>query len=200
MDTGTKVLLFSAVSQVCVGIVSVIAIFRAPIVALKVQESKESSKDVAKRQYQLFRTLMTYRATPLSVHFVQALNSIDLEFSSHSEKDQQIREAWTVLLDHFTHDQAQPDFGARNQELIIKLLSKMGTALGFNFDEVYLRRHSYYPIAHGSIEEEQNELRRLLLELLRTNRRLPVSVFEEKFPDLAIPAKDTSLNCSTGSA
>jgi hypothetical protein len=91
-----------------------------------------------------------------------------------------------VLLDHFTNDKGQPDFATKTQDLIIKLLSKMGTALGFNFDEVYLRRHSYYPIAHGSIEEEQNELRRLLLELLRTNRRLPVAIFEEKFPDLPI--------------
>ena len=60
----------------------------------------------------------------------------------------------------------------------------MSESLGYRFDETYIKRHSYYPIAHGSLEEEQTELRHLLLDLLRTNRRLPVAVFEEQFPDL----------------
>ncbi len=189
MDAITKVALVCGIGQLFVGAASVVAIFRAPIVALNAQKNQEASQDKQKRQLQLFRTLMTYRATPLAVLFVQALNSIDLEFDANNERDRGVREAWTVLLDHFTNDKEQPDFGTKNQELIIRLLSKMGSALGYSFDEVYIRRHSYYPIAHGSIEEEQNELRRLLLELLRTNRRLPVSVFEEKFPDFPIHAK-----------
>jgi hypothetical protein len=189
MDIGTKVMLFAAIAQCCVGIISVIAIFRAPIIAMKIQQKKEELLDTSKRQFQLFRTLMTYRATPLSVSFVQSLNSIDLEFRSNSENDRKIRKAWTDLLDHFTNDKDQPDFGVKTQNFIIKLLSNMSGALGFDFDEDYIRRHSYYPIAHGSIEEEQNELRRLLLELLRTNRRLPVALFREEFPDLPIHAK-----------
>jgi hypothetical protein len=91
MDSSTRVVLFSAIAQTCVGVISVIAIFRAPIVALKAQREKENNQDVSKRQYQLFRTLMTYRATPLSVHFVQALNSIDLEFSADTQSEKQIR-------------------------------------------------------------------------------------------------------------
>jgi hypothetical protein len=189
MDAVTKVALVCGIGQIFVGAVSVVAIFRAPIVALNAQKDKEESQDRRRRQFQLFRTLMTYRATPLSVHFVQALNSIDLEFDADTDRDRSIRDAWTVLLDHFSNDKDQADFAAKNRDLIIQLLSTMSKALGYRFDEVYLRRHSYYPIAHGSIEEEQNELRRLLLELLRTNRRLPVSVFEEKFPDLPIHAK-----------
>ena len=189
MDTNAKIVLFGAISQVLVGIVSVIAIFRAPLVALSAQKQKELQEETKRRQLQVFSTLMSYRATPVNINFVQALNSIDLEFGSQSTADKAVRNAWTVLLDHFTNDQGQSDFGAKTQDLIIKLLSTMGTALDRHFDEVYLKRHSYYPIAHGSIEEEQKELRKLLLELLRTNRRLPVSIFKEEFPDLRVPPR-----------
>jgi hypothetical protein len=93
------------------------------------------------------------------------------------------------LLDHFTNDKGKADFVARTQELTTALLSRLSSALGFEFNEVYLKRHSYYPQLHVSIEEEQNELRRLLLELLRANRRLPVAIFEERFPDIPIKPK-----------
>ena len=186
MDSSTKVALVCGLGQVLVGAASILAIFKAPILALKIQKDREEKTSKRDRQLALFRTLMTYRATPLNVHFVQGLNSIDIEFDEDTARDRKVRGAWTVLLDHFTNDRNQPDFGARTQDLIIKLLSEMSGALGYTFDEVYIRRHSYYPIAHGSIEEEQNELRRLLLELLRTNRGLPVAVFEERFPDLPI--------------
>jgi hypothetical protein len=189
MDIQTKVLLFSAIAQCCVGVISVIAIFMAPMIALNAQQKKESARAVLKRKHDLFATLMTYRATRLAPRFVEALNSIDLAFSSDSNEDRLIRDAWTSLLDHFTNDKGKPDFGEKSEVLTTALLSRISGALGFEFNEVYLKRHSYYPQLHSSMEEEQNELRRLLLELLRTNRRLPVSVFEEKFPDLPIHTK-----------
>jgi hypothetical protein len=171
-----------------VGLVSVAAICVAPIVALKLEKASDSKQSLKKRQLELFHTLMRYRATPLSVPFVQALNSIDLEFASNNNQDRAIRDAWTNLLDHFSHDKKDsPDFDRRSQDLTITLLSVMGTTLGFNFNETYLKRHSYYPIGHDSIERESHELRRLLLNLLRGNAKLPIAVFEERFPDLAAP-------------
>lgn len=185
MTPEIKLQLASIVAQTCVGIVSVVAIFVAPMIALNAQQKKEAAREGLKRKHDVFRTLMTYRATPVSATFVEALNSIDLAFSSSNLQDRQIRDAWTALLDHFTNDKGKVDFADRTQELTTALLSKISTALGFEFNEVYLKRHSYYPQLHSSIEQEQAELRKLLLELLRTNRRLPVAIFEERFPDLS---------------
>jgi hypothetical protein len=189
MDATTKVAIWGVVGQVLVGAVSIFAIYRSPIVALNAQQRKEEAGDRRKRQFELFRTLMTFRATPLSVQFVQGLNSIDLEFDADIESETAIRNAWAALLDHFTNDKGKPDFIPTSQELIIKLLANMSAALGYKYDEEYIRRHSYYPMAHGSLEEQQNELRLLLLELLRGNHRLPIAVFEQKFPDLQIHPK-----------
>jgi hypothetical protein len=55
----------------------------------------------------------------------------------------------------------------------------------YDFDEVYLRRGAYYPKLFVDVEEEQHAVRRRVLEVLDGNRRLPVGVFEQRFPDLA---------------
>jgi hypothetical protein len=189
MDTLTKIQLAGVITTGIVGLVSVAAIILTPMLALKLQKAGEEKKSLADRQLQLFHTLMKYRATPLAVPFVQALNSIDLEFRSTDKRDNAVRDAWTNLLDHFSNDKAEPDFAARSQTLVITLLSVMGTALGFDFNEAYLKRHSYYPLGHESIENEQHELRKLLLNILRGNGKVPVAIFEEKFPDFPPPPK-----------
>jgi hypothetical protein len=85
MDIQTKVLLFAAIAQCSVGAISVLAIFLAPMIALRAQQQRENTREVLKRKHDVFRTLMTYRATPLSPRFVEALNSIDMAFSSNSD-------------------------------------------------------------------------------------------------------------------
>jgi hypothetical protein len=190
MNSGSIQLIGVIVTGV-VGLISIAAIVVAPIVALKLQKASDDKRSLHERQLQLFHTLMRYRATPLAVPFVQALNSIDLEFRSSGARDQGVRDAWTSLLDHFSNDDKNaPDFSTKSQELIIRLLSVMGKGLGFDFNEVYLKRHSYYPLGHESMELEQNEVRHLLLNLLRGHGKLPIAVFEERFPDLPGPPKE----------
>ena len=89
-----------SMSQIIIGIVSIVAIILSPIIALRVQTALEKRRDATNRKLAIFKTLMTYRATPLSPYFVQALNLIDVEFSANSEKP--VREAWKVLLDHLS--------------------------------------------------------------------------------------------------
>jgi len=56
-----------------------------------------------------------------------------------------------------------------------------------DYDEVHLKRLVYPPIGHTHIEEEQMELRRLQLQVLKGNRRLPIAVFQDQFEELALP-------------
>lgn len=192
MDGATTVLLCSAIAQFVVGGVTVLAIYMAPITALKLQQAKEEKLNLEQTKRGIFRTLMTHRATPLAVPFVQALNSIDLEFRSSDQFDEKIRLAWTELLAHWSSPDAQksPDYKSKQDDFISALLTEMGSALGYNFDGDYIKRHSYYPSAHGFLEAEQQELRRLELNLLRGNSKLGVAIFEEKFPDLQPPPKE----------
>ena len=59
----------------------------------------------------------------------------------------------------------------------------MSACFNYDFDEVYLKRGAYYPKYFMDTEQEQNTLRKQLLEVLAGNRRLPVGIFEQKFPE-----------------
>jgi hypothetical protein len=63
----------------------------------------------------------------------------------------------------------------------------MGRSLGYDFGKVYLKKDAYYPEFAQNIELEQHVLRKRVLELLDGSgtRKLPIAMFEQKFPDLA---------------
>jgi hypothetical protein len=127
---------------------------------------------------------MMYRVTPLVPGFVQSLNLVDLEFDGDNDDEKAVRDKWKILLDHFNNYTASADPVEKARQLTIELLKAMSKYFHYDFDEVYLRRGAYYPKFFSDVEEEQHALRRKLLELLDGNRRLPVGVFEQKFPDL----------------
>ena len=128
-----------------------------------------------------------YRATRLNLNFVQALNVIDVVFNGNNLKEKDVRTAWKVLLDHLTKDQKPVAAQEKAFDLTITLLVRMGKSLNYDFDEVYLKRQVYQPIGHTHIEEEQNEVRSLLLRLLKGQGRLPIAVFPDRFDELPFP-------------
>jgi len=172
---------------VAMAILTVIAIIMGPLVALWLQRMAEDRRERRQRKFDVFKTLMTNRATPLAYQYVQALNLIDVVFNAENKEEKAVRTAWGILLDHLNTNKAQPDFVEKIRTLTATLLAAMGKCLGFDFGEVYLKRHAYQPEGHGKLEEEQNELRRLLLEALRGNRRIPIAVFPDDFQPIVLP-------------
>jgi len=148
------------------------------------------------RRLEVFRTLMATRGNSLHYRHVEALNLIDVEFSEAWEKD--IRDAWKTYLDHlntYTVDQIQePDEAKRTQlqnqkeerrkDLLAELLQKMGGQLGYAFDFTYLKGRAYYPQGHGTIVQEEGELRRGLIEMLWKGRPLIVRAVN---PPIEVP-------------
>jgi hypothetical protein len=61
--------------------------------------------------------------------------------------------------------------------LFAKLLYEMSKTLGYDFDEVQIKRDCYMPIAHGDLEQDQLHLRKMLLEVLAGSRGIPVKQF-----------------------
>jgi Family of unknown function (DUF6680) len=169
---------------------TIAAIYFGPIAALRIQRKLDEEREAKNRKLYIFKTLLTYRATPVNINFVQALNLIDVEFDGNSEKDKAVREAWKELLDHFSNMQDTANPAERSLELTAVLLSVMGKCLGYDFDKVYMKKSAYYPKFAVNVEEEQHALRKQVLELLdgTGTRKLPVAVFEQRFPDLTEPA------------
>jgi hypothetical protein len=173
--------------ETIIAIFTILAIIIGPLVALWLQRRAEDHREKRQGRLWVFKTLMMYRATPLAYAYVQALNLIDISFDADTTKERAIRAAWNSLLDHLTVNKGRPDFEENTRTLTATLLAAMGTCLGYEFDDVYLRRHAYQPEGHGRVEQEQHELRELLLQVLRNDRRIPIALFPDDFRPIILP-------------
>jgi hypothetical protein len=189
------------IATVVVYSITIIAIIVAPIIALKVQRKADEAREARGRRLLIFKTLMSNRATRLNPNFVQALNMIDIEFTDRSEKE--VRDAWKELQDHYsdwgrkTPSQRQREDKndiEKSEDLLIELLVKMGRRLGYDFDKVFIKKACYYPEGLGNIEQEQDALRRALLNLLSgQGAKLPVAVFTQDFQPLSVQPTQTQI-------
>jgi hypothetical protein len=137
MKAETWITLFVGVATVLVGIATIVAIIRGPIIALRIQRELDEEREKKTRKLWIFKTLMAYRATRLSPHFVQALNLIDIEFDTPSEKA--VRDSWKELQDHYAdwgrksqveRQAVMPALLDRATDLLAEMLVRMGVVLG----------------------------------------------------------------------
>jgi len=176
-------------TAIVLGVITVIAIVTGSIIALEVQRRLDMGREARNRKLWVFKTLMSFRATALSPQFVQALNLIDVEFDADDEKEKAVRNAWKVLLDHFGElaNPKLPNANEKTATLTTNLLLAMGKSLGYDFDEVQIKKGAYYPMGLGNVEQEQHAVRRGVLDVLQGKRRIPVGIFEDKFAPINVP-------------
>jgi hypothetical protein len=165
--------------------IAIIAIITGPTTALLIGKFLEERRAKKNRKIKIYQDLMAYRASRLSPVWVQALNGIETEFYG----ERKVIESWRVVVDHLYSAQADDPAHAdrwneKLGELLTDMLYEMGKSLDYHFDKVTLKRNAYYPKGWGEIELENHAVRKKFLELLDGKRKMPVAVFEEKFPDL----------------
>lgn len=148
-----------------------------PILAVQAQKWLDARRDLERRRLAVFHALMRNRASPLAPDFVNALNSVPLEFHGTAKPLVAIRSAWRQYMEHMgKQDMALEVWNPKRLELLIALLLKMGEHLDYGFDAVELEREVYSPVAHGQVEKEQNAIRQGLAALLSGERSLPMDV------------------------
>ncbi len=158
-------------------ILMVLAIAISPLIAVQVTRYLDDRNEERGRKLQVFKTLMATRAYTLSTAHVEALNRIDLEFSSKRPLEKAVLDQWLQYLDHLGNQaltgQAWAD---KRVDLLVDLLFAMAKALGYEFNKTQIKNGTYSPTAHGRVESEQENLRRLTLELLESKRSIPIYV------------------------
>jgi hypothetical protein len=182
--------------------IMILAVLAGPVVAVQVQKFIETRRDKKLRKLRIFKTLMTTRGTPVSVPHVEELNMIDIEFENRDRVEKDVIIAWKVLLDHFSsgpQDQADPQFQAklaswseRGKELHATLLHKMAIAVGYDFDEVHLKKAVYCPHGHGQAEMQQLFIRDSLVDLFLGKKSLPIWVAGVTRPGEQMQAEGTN--------
>lgn len=164
-------------------ILIVLSTLIAPLLAVQAQKWLERFREVHERKLRVFKILMATRAATVSPEHVQALNMIDLEFQG--DKYRRLRTEWKTYLDHLgsfpkDDEKLQINWDERRMDLLARLLIEMGNSLGYEFDEVHVKKGIYAPEAHSLIENEQILIRRGLLRLIYGDGTLKMDV--KSFP------------------
>lgn len=174
--------------NVDIGSISIIAAtLLGPILAVQAQKAVERARERHNRKTWLFHTLMATRAARISTEHVQALNMIDLVFYGRrilgihrrSKTENDVLDAWHEYLDHLNTKYEKEDlslWAAKGDELFVNLLFALAVDVGFRFDRVQLKKGAYSPVAHGELELEQQQLRKLAIGLLSGQYPLKMEV------------------------
>lgn len=165
---------------------TIVAVIVGPILAVQAQRFVDGMKEKRERRLRVFRTLMSSRAERVSRDHVQALNMIDLEFYGRvlfgvrfqTSREKAVTNAWKNYNDHL-NDKSFPTHSAWMRtcdDLITKLLYVMSQSLGYDFDEVQLKRDAYRPEAHVNLENRQFAVLEGLAKALSNEASLSVTV------------------------
>jgi hypothetical protein len=168
-------------------LIMVAAIVIGPILAVQVQRMIDRIREKRNRRLSIFRTLMSTRAERLNREHVQSLNVIDIDFYGRkilgtqyqTSKERDVTNAWKNYMRHLDNIKAFSNIELwmqESQKLFIILLYKMSVALGYNFTEDQIRRDCYRPEAHNAIEQAQVEVLTGLVQVLRGDQSLPISI------------------------
>ncbi len=167
---------------------TILAILAAPAVAIQVSLWLAKNQEKRQRRLTIFRALMGTRASTLAREHVQALNVVDVDFYGSDNKSRAVVDALKVYLDHLNSGPVDQAWGTKRAELLVDLLQTMATQLGYQFDKTEIKRTSYMPSGYGDAELDYQEVRKLLLALLRGERGLPVYTPADQQPERLPPS------------
>ena len=163
----------------------VFATIAGPIFAVWASEWRQSRRALQDRKEWVFRALMTTRSTPLHQDHVAALNHIDFAFPQ--TKYPKISDAWGLYYAHLnTPKEDTPDGRSRWEETANNLLSDlihlMASDLNIPFSKTQIKKPSYFPSGYAFTEAQQNELRALLLQVLKDGRPINIRTIIDPKP------------------
>lgn len=159
----------------CSDLAIIFATLVGPILAVWAAEWRQARKAHRDRMEWVFRTLMSTRGAKLREDHVSAINHI--EFAFPKRKCPAIDDARALYRKHLR----QPDYQAEDRavqqawankanDLFANLLFLMAHELKIPFTKSEITEESYRPDAHLFSELEWEEIRKLLLQVLRNER------------------------------
>ena len=156
-----------------VNFITIFALIAGPVSAVIITRYWDEKREAKRRRWEIFRTLMRTRRERLTPDFVGALNLIEVEF----HREQEVIDAWKNLFNHLCQlSTGVEDSYEVTERLTATLLEKVAKSLGVKKDTLEIFKNGYSPQYWGSLENEQAQMRHLILEVLEGTRSFPVHI------------------------
>lgn len=162
-----------------VAIATIAAILLGPIAAVVVTRWMDDRSATRLRRYGVFRDLMRTRAAKISPPHVDALNLVEIEFHQFPT----VKSAWQRYMDNLfttapTDAGEQSNFFVRREQLFIKLVQEVAKTVGLkSVDITDVMTNNYYPQGWQNEQQEQQQVRQLLIQALSGTKPLSVRIF-----------------------
>lgn len=161
-------------------ILSIVAIIFGPVVAVVITRLMDDRNAAKGRRYQVFRDLMRTRAAKLSPAHVDALNLVEIEFN----KFPRVTGAWHRYMENLAaanpiDENERSNFNVRREQLFIKLIQEVAKQSGLRtVDITDVMTSNYYPVGWQTEQQEQQQIRQSLIQVLAGNRPLSIKAFD----------------------
>lgn len=170
----------------------VFATIAGPILAVWAADIRADRKAQRGRQEWVYRTLVATRGDKLRLDHVEAINNI--EFAFPHTKHAQIEDARKIYRAHLrspgpsSQDQAVCNaWYLTANERFADLLERMAGSLGVPFQRSEILQDSYRPDAHVFQEMQWQNIRGLLLDVLKVGRPINVRLVPDTPPPNGAP-------------
>jgi hypothetical protein len=165
------------------------AIILGPILAFVIQNERDKQREEKTRKRIIFQQLLLTLKVPMAPRHVDALNSFPLEFYSNVTVMQAWREYSSHLNDKEMLRNNPRGWGDRKYELLITLAYETGQSIGYaHIDKATLRDNIYVPQGYDDIEQQSGDIRSSLLQVLRGQRAIPVTMLGPVQVEEPLPA------------
>lgn len=179
MSTSDWIALFNCIAAIFIGLCVVYATFRGPLVAAKQSDDRRQLSEKRANQMNVFRLMMGHRYQVSHPNFVQGLNLVQIEF--YDCKD--VMAAFINFLSafHESTNERKDCYDIRNKA-IIKLLTAIGSEIGFSIEQVDIMDSIYSPQGWLDEAERKRNVLNLFSDIATGKRAFPVlTVVPEEF-------------------
>lgn len=144
----------------------IFATLLGPILAVWASEWRALRRQTRDTQEKVFFSLMTTRASRLQPGHIAALNRIDIAFPAR--RHPAIADAWAQYLRLFSESAVMsPPWLERANNQFADLMKAMADELHIPLSMDAIKNAAYHPQVFVTAENQLNEIRMLILELLR---------------------------------
>ena len=153
------------------------ALIAGPAAAVGIQLWFERRREKRGAKIAVLSTLMAFRRRLTNPESVAALNRVQLVFN----EDRGVLESHAKLIGHMERERSLPESERQQgwdtrEDLLVELIASMAGALKYMFTHTNIKNMAYFPQGWVNEENDQQEIRSVLLPILKGDNVLRVRV------------------------